>query len=94
MTNSIGTNVKEILAFRWKPGRDLAVVLISWFLVTATLYTASVIVGPQAGGGLPYFFFYAVLTATLFGVGVPLYWMVVVRGRPLPDLGIRPPGWA
>jgi hypothetical protein len=88
MTSSIGTTVKEILTFRWKPGRDLVVVLISWLLVTGTLYTASVIVGPEAGGGMPYFFLYAVLTATLFGVGVPLYWMVVIRGRPLADLGI------
>ena len=31
---------------------------------------------------------YAVVTATLFGVGIPLYWTVVVRNRPLSDLGI------
>jgi membrane protease YdiL (CAAX protease family) len=56
--------------------------------VTGALYTATVIVGPAAGGGLPYFFLYAILTATLFGVGIPLYWMVVVRKRPIADLGI------
>ena len=46
------------------------------------------IVGPTALGGLAYFALYALLTATVFGLGVPLYWMTVVRRRPLEDLGI------
>jgi hypothetical protein len=92
MSIAIETTVKEILTFRWKPNRDLAAVAISWCLVAGALYTATVIVGPETGGGLPYFFLYAILTATLFGVGVPLYWMVVVRGRPLADLGITTQG--
>ena len=88
MNISMKTTVKEILTLRWKPGRDVAAVAISWLLVTGALYTATAIVGPQTGGGLPYFFLYAVLTATLLGVGLPLYWTVVVRGRPVADLGI------
>lgn len=59
-----------------------------WLLVVGALYTANVIVGPDVGGGLPYFLLYAVLAATLFGVGIPLYWTVVVRQRPLADLGL------
>jgi len=88
MNISIETTLKEILTFRWRPGRDLAAMAISWLLVTGGLYTATAIVGPETGGGLPYFFLYAILTATLFGVGLPLYWTVVVRGRPVADLGI------
>lgn len=79
---------RTIFTFRWNPGRDLLAVLISWALVTGTLYTATVLVTPAAGGGIPYFFLYAVLTATLFGVGIPLLWMVVIRKRPIQDLGI------
>lgn len=80
--------LRTIFTFRWKPGRDLIAVLVSWLLVTATLYTANVIVTPSAGGGMPYFFLYAGLTALVFGVGLPLYWMVVVRKRTIQDLGI------
>jgi membrane protease YdiL (CAAX protease family) len=88
MITSIQSMVKQIFTFRWKPNLDLAVVAISWLLVVGALYTANVIIGPDLGGGIPYFLLYAVLGATLFGVGIPLYWMVVVRRRPLADLGI------
>jgi hypothetical protein len=37
---------------------------------------------------MAYFTLYAVVGATLFGIGIPLYWMTVVRKRPLSDLGI------
>jgi uncharacterized protein len=79
---------KEIFVLRWRWSRDLAAVAISWIFVTGMLFTATVIVGPDTGGGLPYFFLYAVLAATVMGVGFPLYWMVVIRKRPLSDLGI------
>ena len=62
--------------------------IVSWFLIVGGLYTATMIIGPTTGGGLPYFFMYAIVTATLFGVGIPLYWMVIVRKRPISDLGI------
>jgi len=51
------------------------------------LYTATVIVGADVWGGMAYFALYAVVGATLFGVGLPVYWMVVVQRRPLADLG-------
>ncbi|MEJ2706481.1 MAG: CPBP family intramembrane metalloprotease [Anaerolineales bacterium] len=78
---------KQLSLFQWKPNRDLIAVAISWLLVTAALYTATVIVGPEIGGGMPYFLLYAVLTATVLGVGIPVYWMVFVRSRPIADLG-------
>jgi membrane protease YdiL (CAAX protease family) len=84
---------KQVFTFRWKPTRDLAVVALSWLLVVGSIYTANVIVGPDMGGGLPYFVLYAVLAATLFGIGIPLYWMVVVRRRPLTDLGLTFRWW-
>ena len=86
--DTLKTLFRTVFTFRWNPGRDLLVVILSWLFVTGTLYTATVIVTAQAGGGLPYFFLYAILAATLFGVGFPLVWMVVVRKRPVRDLGI------
>jgi hypothetical protein len=37
---------------------------------------------------MAYFGLYAILAATVFGIGIPLYWTVVVRKRPVSDLGI------
>ncbi len=86
--SSVKSALRDLFTLRWKPGLDLVAVLISWLLVTAALYTATVIVTPEAGGGLPYFFLYAILGATLFGIGLPLFWMVIFRKRTLQDLGI------
>lgn len=79
---------RTIFSLHWNPGLDLAAVLLSSLLVTGSLYTATVIVTPEPGGGMPYFFLYAILTATIFGIGIPLLWMVVYRKRPIQDLGI------
>lgn len=86
--NVVQNALRTIFTFRWKPGKDLAAVLVSWLLVTGALYTATVIVTPQAGGGLAYFGLYAILAATVFGMGIPLVWTVAVRKRPVADLGI------
>ena len=86
------TTFKQVFALRWKPNRDLIVVAISWLLVVGTLYTATVIVGDEVWGGMAYFTLYAIVGALLFGVGLPLYWMVVVQRRPLSDLGITTRG--
>ncbi|MHB1415777.1 MAG: CPBP family intramembrane glutamic endopeptidase [Chloroflexota bacterium] len=79
---------RQVLTVRWKPTKDLLVVALSWLLVVGALYTATVVVGTEALGGLAYFGLYAVLGATVIGIGVPLFWMTVVRHRPLTDLGI------
>jgi uncharacterized protein len=88
MNVSINRIAKKIFRIYWKPTWDLAAVAVSWILVVAALYTANQIIGPEVGGGLPYFALYAIVAATLCGVGIPLLWMVVIRGRPLSDLGI------
>ena len=79
---------KFLFTFRWKPNLDTGVVVISWVLVTSSLYTATKIVTPAVGGGIPYFLIYAILTALILGIGVPLLWMVIYRKRPVKDLGI------
>ncbi|MBW6471773.1 MAG: CPBP family intramembrane metalloprotease [Anaerolineaceae bacterium] len=88
MDNNLLGFLKGLFVLRWKPGKDLVVVGVSWILVVASLYTATVIVDAETGGGIPYFLLYAVVTATLFGVGLPVYWMVFWQKRPIHDLGI------
>ena len=82
------TTWKQLLSVHWKPNKDLAIVALSWLLVVGSLYIATVMVGSEVWGGMAYFALYAVVGATLFGIGIPLYWMVVIRRRPLVDLGI------
>jgi membrane protease YdiL (CAAX protease family) len=76
------------LTLRWRPNGDLAVVALSWLLVVAALWTATVVVGSQAYGGMAYFGLYAVLGATVFGIGLPLFWTTVVRRRSPAELGL------
>ena len=89
---TMASTLKQVFSLRWKPNKDLIVVTFSWLLVVGSLYTATVIVGPEVWGGMAYFTLYAVLGATLFGVGLPLYWVVIVQKRPLSDLGITTRG--
>lgn len=86
--STMTATMQKVLAMRWKPNKDLIVVAISWLLVVGALYTATVIVGDRVWGGMAYFTLYAVVGALLFGVGLPLYWMVIIQHRPLSDLGI------
>jgi len=80
--------LKQAFSLRWHPNKDLLAVILSWMLVTGALYIATFVVGSTLAGGMPYFAIYGVVTAALFGVGLPLYWTVVIRRRPIADLGI------
>lgn len=93
MPKSIQQTLEQVMTVRFRLTSDLLVVAVSWLLVVGALYTANSIVGSQVGGGLPYFALYGVVGATLFGLGIPLYWMVVVRRRPLSDLGLTFRAW-
>jgi hypothetical protein len=85
---TLTTTMQKVFAVRWKPNKDLIVVAISWILVVGSLYTATVIVGSTVWGGMAYFILYAIVGALLFGIGLPLYWMIIVQHRPFSDLGI------
>lgn len=78
--------VRELFVLRFTPNRDLWALAISWVLVTGSLATATYVVSPANGGG--YFIVYAILTAFLFGVGFPTWWMVWHRKRSIADLGV------
>jgi membrane protease YdiL (CAAX protease family) len=65
--------------------------MASWLLVVAALRVATFVF--TAEQGVLYFLAYAVVGATLFGLGIPLAWMVLVRRRPLADLGLTTKRW-
>jgi membrane protease YdiL (CAAX protease family) len=88
MIDRAAESLRNVTLFRWNPNRDLAAIAISWLLVVGALYTATAVVGQSLWGGMAYFLLYALLGATLFGVGLPLYWTTVIRKRPVADLGI------
>lgn len=96
MIHSMSNWFKQLLIVRWKPTRDLAVVTLSWMLVVGAIYTATNVVGQTLWGGIGYFLVYALLGAFLFGLGIPIYGMVIVRKRPLSALGItkKHMGWS
>lgn len=88
MFNNFKEAGRTLFTMRWQPNKDLIAIAVSWILVVAALYTATFVVGSTVAGGMAYFGLYAVLGATLFGIGIPLYWTVAVRKRPVSDLGL------
>ncbi len=90
---SVLPSIKQLFTFRWNPSRDLVVVAISWVLVVSALSMSTYVIGQEFLGGMGYFVMYAVICATLCGIGLPLYWMVFVKKRPLSDLGLTFQNW-
>jgi uncharacterized protein len=93
MTPSSLPTIKQLFTFQWNPNRDLAVVGLSWILVVGALSISTFVIGQNLWGGMGYFTLYAIIGATLCGIGLPLYWMVVVKKRPLSDLGLTTQNW-
>jgi membrane protease YdiL (CAAX protease family) len=93
MTASNYPSLKQIFSLRWNPNRDLAIVALSWILVVGALSASTFVIGQEAWGGMGYFVMYALVGATLCGIGLPVYWMVVVNKRPLSDLGLTIQHW-
>ncbi|WP_082390016.1 CPBP family intramembrane glutamic endopeptidase [Ornatilinea apprima] len=80
--------LKQIFTFHWNPNKDLIAVAVTVLLVMGGISIATNINGQQDRGGIPYFIVYAVITAALCGVALPLYWTVFIRHRSLESLGM------
>lgn len=78
--------MRKIFEFKFRPTADVGMVGLSWLLVVASLSAATFIATAERGG--LYFILYALVGATLFGVGLPVWWMVWRRGRSVADLGV------
>jgi hypothetical protein len=90
-TGGVRQLLEELLAVRWRPNPDLAAVGLSWVLVVASLSAATFIA--TGANGILYFLLYGVLGATVFGFGLPVAWMTLVRRRPITDLGLTTRHW-
>lgn len=87
-TTTVTESLKQIFTFRWNPDKDLIMVAVSQLLVMGGISIATNIAGQNDRSGIAYFIMYAVIAVALCGVGIPLYWTVIVRRRPLTDLGM------
>ncbi|MEW5747714.1 MAG: CPBP family intramembrane glutamic endopeptidase [Candidatus Thermoplasmatota archaeon] len=85
------SELAEFLKVRWKPERDLLIVLCSYIALVATMFTAFEIV--TSDNVAPYFILYGFVTILLIGVVVPLAYTVLVRKRPLSEVGITKKYW-
>ena len=91
-TRDPGMSFRAASFAHWTPNwLDLLVVGLSWALVVAALRMATTVV--TAERGLLYFLVYAIVGATVIGLGIPLLWMVLVRRRPIADLGLTTRRW-
>jgi membrane protease YdiL (CAAX protease family) len=71
---------------RWQPGRDTLVALLSYLLVVAALYVAFQLFTTERVAAN--FITFGPLGLGLIGIGIPLFYTVVVRERSLADVGI------
>lgn len=70
----------------WQPGRDTIVAFLSYFFVVAALYVAFQLFTTERVAAN--FITFGPLALAALGVGVPLFYTVLVRRRPLSDVGI------
>lgn len=73
--------------FRFKPARELWFVLLSWVLVTSTLYLSFQVITLERVAAQ--FITFGFLCIVLFGILVPVVWSTFVKKRPLSGLGIK-----
>jgi len=73
--------------FRFKPAKELWIVLLSWVLVTSTLYLSFQVITLKRVAAQ--FITFGIICITLFGIFVPLVWCTIVKKRSLSSLGIK-----
>ena len=78
-------NMSEL--FKFKPTKELFVVLLSWVMVVSAFYLAFNVITIQRVA--LNFITFGIVGILLFGVSVPLIWTVLIKKRPLSDLGIK-----
>lgn len=73
--------------FKFKPTKEIFVVLTSWVMVVSAFYLAfNVITIERVALN---FITFGIVGIILFGVSVPVIWTVLIKKRPLSELGIK-----
>ncbi len=73
--------------FKFKPTNEIFAVLVSWIMVVAAFYLAFNIITIQRVA--LNFITFGVIGIVLLGVSVPVIWTVIIKKRPLSELGIK-----
>src|SRR5512133_621814 len=77
---------RDVLTVRWRPTPDTLVAFASYLLVAVALFTAfQVFTTRQVAAN---FITYGPVTMVGLGVGIPAFYTVLIRRRPLSDIGI------
>ena len=71
---------------RWRPDRDTLVALLSYVLLVAALYTAFQLFTTERVAAN--FIIFGPIGLALIGIGIPVFYTVLVRNHPLADVGI------
>lgn len=77
---------QSLSGIRWQPDRDLLFAVLSYGLVVAALYTAFQIFTTERMAAN--FITFGPVGLALIGIGIPIFYTKLVRGRPLADVGI------
>jgi uncharacterized protein len=87
ITSMAGKTIREVLTLRWRPGRELLAVLLSYLLVVVALLVAFQVFTIERVAAN--FLTFGPLTLVGLGLALPVGYTLLVRRRPLADLGIH-----
>ena len=73
--------------FKFKPAKEILVVLLSWIMVVSVFYIAFNVITTQRVA--LHFITFSIVGITLLGVLVPVAWNTLIMKRPLSDIGIK-----
>ena len=86
MNSEKSSNVSILGDLRWKPNRDTLTAIVSYLLVVSGLYTAfQVFTTDRVAAN---FITFGPVTLASLGIAIPVFYTVLIRKRPLADLGI------
>lgn len=73
--------------FKFKPAKEILVVLLSWIMVVSVFYIAFNAITTQRVA--LHFITFSIVGITMLGVAVPVAWNTLIMKRPLSDIGIK-----
>jgi hypothetical protein len=86
MQDNQGSHTNILGDIRWRPGRDTLIALGSYILVVAALYIAFQVFTTERVAAN--FITFGPVTLALLGIALPVVYTVLIRKRPLSDLGL------
>ncbi|HAN20520.1 MAG: hypothetical protein A2Y15_04205 [Clostridiales bacterium GWF2_36_10] len=79
--------MKQLKLFKFKPTKELWVVLLSWILVVSTFYLSFQVITLKRVAAQ--FITFGIIGITIFGILVPVAWNSIIMKRPLSSIGLK-----